>query len=97
MMPSVEIIYSPKNGTIVSKQITYYPGLTIEKAIDESKIASLYPEVVNYNSGIFSSIAPKSSLVKPFDRIEIYRPLTVCPKEKRRKKLNRNKPESPMS
>ncbi len=53
-----------------------------------SKIASYFPEINldTLSVGVFSKIekSPKTRLVQQGDRIEIYRPLLVDPKEARK-------------
>jgi putative ubiquitin-RnfH superfamily antitoxin RatB of RatAB toxin-antitoxin module len=59
---------------------------TIEKAIQQSNMLVLFPEIdlTKQAVGIFSSIKKLSDQVLAGDRIEIYRPLLMDPKEVRR-------------
>jgi putative ubiquitin-RnfH superfamily antitoxin RatB of RatAB toxin-antitoxin module len=66
-------------------------GTTIESAIDRSGILFIFPEIdlANQKVGIFSEQKKLYDVVNDGDRIEIYRPLTVDPKEARRKRVKR--------
>lgn len=61
---------------------------TIEMAICASRILDLFPEIdlSKQKVGIFSRLKSLSDFVSEGDRIEIYRPLTMDPKEARRKR-----------
>ena len=58
-----------------------------------SKIFNDFPEIDlnNLLLGIFSRRITIDTVVKEGDRIEIYRPLLIDPKEKRRLKAKRSK------
>lgn len=63
-------------------------GTTIEQAVEQSGILSLFPEIdlcVN-KVGIFGKLGKKTATLKEGDRVEIYRPLIADPKEVRRKR-----------
>lgn len=64
---------------------------TIEKAIDRSGILFLFPEIdlIKQKVGIFSQQKKLSDNVTAGDRIEIYRPLLIDPKELRRIKAKK--------
>lgn len=84
---TVEVAYAlPQQQKIISLQVS--PQTTLFEAILLSKIASYFPEI-NLDTlpvGVFSKIekSPKTRLVQQGDRIEIYRPLLVDPKEARK-------------
>lgn len=63
-------------------------GTTIEAAILQSGILTLVPEIdlTQQSVGVFSKKRALSDVVHEGDRIEIYRPLTIDPKEARRAK-----------
>lgn len=63
-------------------------GTTIEQAIEQSGILTLFPEIdlaIN-KVGVFGKLGKKSAELKEGDRVEIYRPLIADPKEVRRKR-----------
>ena len=61
---------------------------TIEKAIDCSGILDIFPEIdlTRQKVGIFSQQKKLTDILHHGDRIEIYRPLTIDPKEARRRR-----------
>lgn len=64
---------------------------TIESAIHQSNIISQFPEIdLSKNPvGIFSRRVTLNTIVRDGDRIEIYRPLMIDPKQARRLKASR--------
>lgn len=84
---TVEVAYAlPQQQKIISLQVS--PQTTLFEAILLSKIANYFPEINldTLSVGVFSKIekSPKTRLVQQGDRIEIYRPLLVDPKEARK-------------
>lgn len=71
---------------ILSVSVT--PGTTIEQAVQQSGIMTLYPEIdLKLNKvGIFGKLGKKTAELKAGDRVEIYRPLIADPKEVRRQR-----------
>ena len=67
-------------------QVEVAPGATIEQAIEASGLLSLEPELGSgaLAVGVWNREVRLDSLVSDGDRIEVYRPLTVDPKEARR-------------
>lgn len=88
----VEVAYAePTLQRIISVEVI--PGSTVEAAILQSGILSLFPQIdlTKQKVGIFSKACKLTDLVKEGDRIEIYRPLTIDPKEARRAKAKKRK------
>ena len=82
---TVEIIYAlPSEQYLIALQVT--GGTTLEQSILQSGILNRYPEIdlTRQKVGIFSRFVDLAALVNDGDRIEIYRPLTIDPKEARR-------------
>lgn len=65
-------------------------GSTIEQVIQQSGILILFPEIdlAKQKVGVFSKQKQLTDVVHEGDRVEIYRPLTIDPKEARRKRGN---------
>ena len=82
----VELVFIPEDGVPYKKHVPYHMGMTVEKVIEASQITRDYPETLHFTVGIFSTVVDKSTLVKPRDRVEIYRVLRIDPKEKRRQR-----------
>ncbi|KTD19142.1 protein yfjF [Legionella lansingensis] len=85
-MVKVEIIYIKADGATVQLELSLEPGSTIADALNEAKLFETYPEAKNLPLGIFSKQMPLDTVLKTGDRIEIYRPLLLDPKEKRRQR-----------
>lgn len=83
----VEVAYaSVKQQQVIAIEVP--EGSTIEMAIQQSGILMLFPEIdlTKQKLGVFSKPRHLLDIVKEGDRIEIYRPLIIEPKEARRKK-----------
>lgn len=61
-------------------------GATVADAIERSAMQSLFPEwdLGTCTVGIWGQPAERSRLLQPGDRVEIYRPLIIDPREARR-------------
>lgn len=81
---SIEAVYASENQqSLISLNVV--EGTTLESAIVKSGLLRLYPEIdlaIN-KVGVFSTVKSLDYLVKPGDRVEIYRPLLVDPKQAR--------------
>jgi putative ubiquitin-RnfH superfamily antitoxin RatB of RatAB toxin-antitoxin module len=64
------------------------PGTTIAQAIAASGILQDVPEIdlAVCPVGIYGKKKPLDTILRPLDRIEIYRPLLADPKESRRRR-----------
>lgn len=83
----VEVAYAlPEKQHIVSLEIE--ESATIEEIIKQSGILTLFPDInlEKQQVGVFSQQKKLSDHVRYGDRIEIYRPLLIDPKEARRKR-----------
>lgn len=70
--------------------VPFYEGMTAQQAIDASGLAEQVklPEVLNL--GVFGSKIEVDTVLQVGDRVEIYRPLTINPKDIRRKRAAKN-------
>jgi hypothetical protein len=83
-MLHVEVLYGHADKqSIIS--VVLQEAATVFDAIQASQILSLWPEInlEQQKVGIFSKIVTLDTAVKNLDRIEIYRPLTIDPKDAR--------------
>lgn len=66
--------------------VPFTQGMTVQDAIDQSGLANqtLLPEELAL--GIFSQKVDLNTLLAAGDRVEIYRPLSINPKDIRRKR-----------
>lgn len=89
---TIEVAYAKAQEQSILK-VVLDEGSTIEQAILYSGICAKFPEIDlnKVKVGIFSKQQPLTNRVKEGDRIEIYRPLLVDPKEARRAKAKKTK------
>lgn len=81
---TIEVVYPlPKEQKIFFAEMQL--GQTIQQAIEQSGILQHYPEIdLSQNAiGVFGKRKALSDEIKPQDRIEIYRPLEIDPKQAR--------------
>jgi putative ubiquitin-RnfH superfamily antitoxin RatB of RatAB toxin-antitoxin module len=78
----VELVYSPCAGQDQRQVLTLPEGATIAQALARSGWA-LQPEVP---VGIWGRVRAHTDTLRDRDRVEIYRPLSVDPKEARRQR-----------
>ena len=89
----VEVAYATPARQCILK-VTGHPGMTVQQAIERSKIIERFPEVDlnNVRVGIFGKPATRDAKLTEGDRVEIYRPLIADPKEARKKRAAQGKP-----
>ena len=86
----VEIVYGKTGSAQVIRQEVPV-NATLRDAIEQSGILEMYPEIDldNNKVGIFSRKQELHTPVHAGDRIEIYQPLKVDPKEARRRRAEK--------
>lgn len=91
-MIHVEVAYAkPDKQLAISVEIER--GATIKDVILHSGILTMFPEIdlTKQKVGVFSKPRQLSDLVNDGERVEIYRPLIIDPKEARRAKAKNKK------
>ncbi len=87
---TVEVAYAtPELQRILPIQIE--EGSTIQSVIERSGILQLFPDI-NLDKqpvGIFSCLRKLTDKVQQGDRVEIYRPLIIDPKEARKQRIKK--------
>lgn len=84
---SVEVVLAtPKRQVLIA--LTVDEGATVADVIAASGIASRFPEltVSDMATGIWGKPVPGDSAVREGDRVELYRPLEIDPREARRQR-----------
>lgn len=84
-MIRVEVAYAlPEKQFLVELEVN--DKTSVIEAIQRSGLFELYPELAQQDIeiGIFSKPVAQDTSLKDGDRVEIYRPLTIDPKEARR-------------
>ncbi|WP_267225934.1 RnfH family protein [Dyella silvae] len=86
---TVEVAYAGPVSQLV-RRVAVPEGSTVMQAIEASGIAQAVPGLVidPARLGIFSRKATPDQRVGEGDRVEIYRPLTLDPKEARRRRAH---------
>lgn len=84
----IEVAYALPQHQFL-KRFCVPAGTTIEQAITLSGICDIFTEIdlTTQKFGIFSKLTKPGAILQEGDRVEIYRPLTLDPKEKRRQRL----------
>jgi len=86
----VEVAYADtKQQRILNIEVD--EGSTIEKVIDSSGILEIFTDIdlSKQKVGIFSQQKKLDDIVREGDRVEIYRPLTLDPKEARKRRAKK--------
>ncbi|MEQ1440538.1 RnfH family protein [Fontimonas sp. SYSU GA230001] len=83
----VEVCYARPDEQVILK-LDVNEGATLREAIERSGILQRFPEIdlTRNRIGRWSHLAAFDDVVRPGDRIEIYRPLIADPKEMRRQR-----------
>lgn len=81
----VEVAYALPHTQIL-KKLNVPAGCTVKQALILSGILNQFPEIdlTRNKLGIFGKITQPNTFLQPYDRIEIYRPLIIDPKDARR-------------
>ncbi len=84
---TVELVYI-KPGSQTSLMLDIEQGSSIKQAINISGLLQRFPEIdLSVNKvGVFSKVKPLDYVLTNGDRLEVYRPLLVDPKEARRRR-----------
>jgi putative ubiquitin-RnfH superfamily antitoxin RatB of RatAB toxin-antitoxin module len=88
---TAELIYVPAHQQAIHLKLVLAEGSLVADAIQHSGLLQTHPEIKDMPTGIFGSVVSLSHVVKSGDRIEIYRPLLIDPKEKRRQRARQTK------
>lgn len=90
-MIDIQLAFAPtaNEQLIVSLQVA--DGTTIAQAIAQTDWLLGYPQISEYDVGIFAKKVTWQTLVCQGDRIEIYRPLTIDPIKRRQAKNAKSK------
>ncbi|WP_416188899.1 RnfH family protein [Neisseria sp. CCUG17229] len=87
-MLNIEIVYGlPEKQVLKTMQVA--EGTTIRQAALQSGLEKEFPALDLHSAklGIFGKIAKDDTVLRDKDRIEVYRPLLIDPKEARRQRV----------
>ena len=88
-MAIIEVVYIPADQKPLHAQAVFAMGMTVGSVLDQCGLLTTNPELIGMSVGIFSRAVQLDTLVKPGDRVEIYRPLLLEPMETRRKRARK--------
>jgi putative ubiquitin-RnfH superfamily antitoxin RatB of RatAB toxin-antitoxin module len=89
----VTVAYSPRPGEVEEIALQVQEGTTLGDALHRSGLLERHPEIdlAAQKVGIWGRVLPPQTLLRERDRVEVYRPLTVDPKEARRLRYRKDK------
>lgn len=87
-MLNIEIVYGLPDRQIL-KTMQVSAGTTVREAALQSGLEAEFPEldVQTVKLGIFGKLVKDDTVLREKDRVEMYRPLLIDPKEARRKRV----------
>ena len=88
LLIAIELVWSPQRGLVHHLSLNVSAGSTVEQVLlgcpEFADQLGQSGALAALKLGIWGCLQPLSSVLRDLDRIEIYRPLTVDPKEARR-------------
>ena len=85
-MIQAELVYISTDNQAIHLHLMFESGATVADVIAQSGLAQSHPEIVGMAVGIYAKVVSLDTVVRAGDRIEIYRPLLIDPKENRRQR-----------
>lgn len=94
---SVSVAYSPRAGSVDEVVLQLPPGATLIDALRASGLLQRHPEIdlAVLRTGIWGRAKPHDTPLRERDRVELYRPLVVDPKEARRQRYRKDRKAPP--
>lgn len=89
----VSVAYSPRAGEVDETTLSLATGATLINAVRASGLMQRHPEIDLdvLRTGIWGRAKPHETVLRERDRVEIYRPLQVDPKEARRLRYRKDR------
>lgn len=88
----VEVVYCAGPGQTDRVQIQMAPGATLADALQASGLLQRHALAAHgLSAGVWGRVQPPGWLLRDDDRVEIYRPLQVDPKETRRQRYRQQR------
>ena len=84
----VSVVFSPRAGVVDEVQLCLPAGSTVAEAVRASDMQARHPEheLSLLPVGLWGAFCERNDLLRDRDRVELYRPLRVDPKEARRQR-----------
>lgn len=87
----VEVAYCPRPGEADLRTLHFPPGATLADALQASGMLQAHGlQLPGLRVGIWGKLREPATVLRDLDRVEIYRPLLVDPKEARRQRYKRH-------
>jgi putative ubiquitin-RnfH superfamily antitoxin RatB of RatAB toxin-antitoxin module len=82
---AIDVVYGARDEQVITP-VSVPPGATVQDALDASGLAARFPDhrLDELPCGIWGKVAERSRRLCAGDRVEIYRPLAMDPREARR-------------
>jgi putative ubiquitin-RnfH superfamily antitoxin RatB of RatAB toxin-antitoxin module len=90
----VEVAFSPRAGVVEIVELGLPAGSTLRDAVERSGLAAREAPAEPFAIGVWGRRCAPGDAVHDGDRVEIYRPLQVDPKEARRLRQRRQREAS---
>lgn len=91
----VEVVYSPRPGVVDCSVLELDVPATAAQALQASDVMARHALDVQLTKvGIWGRVVPADTLLRDRDRVEVYRPLIVDPKEARRLRYKRHRKDA---
>ena len=88
----VEVVYCPRPGATDLVTVTLPAGATVADALHASHLLARHALATEgLRLGVWCKVSKTDTPLRDRDRVEIYRPLLVDPKEARRQRYQRHK------
>jgi hypothetical protein len=83
---AVEVVYALRDRQHVV-QVRFAERMTAIEAVDASGLREIFPELAGrgLDLGVYGRVVQDTQVLRPGDRVEIYRRLTADPREARRR------------
>ena len=83
----VEVVYCPRPGEIDRRELQLPAGTDVAAALEASGVIGRHGLALEtLRVGVWCKLRALDTLLRDQDRVEVYRPLTVDPKEARRQR-----------
>lgn len=85
---NVSVAYSPRAGEVDEVRLQLAPGASVADALRESGLQARHPTLAidSLPVGIWGAFCDRGDRLRDRDRVELYRPLRVDPKDARRQR-----------
>ena len=93
----VEVVYCPATGRLDAAALDVPEGTCLGDALDRSGVCARHGlDITSLRVGIWGRVQPLDAPLREHDRVEVYRPLRVDPKEARRLRYRQRQNKPPV-